>query len=284
MNVFQRSWHITKLTFSVIRKDKIMLLFPVLSGFFSILFILAMVVPSLVLPGIGETLEWSAFLILFLVYLGLALITVFFDVCVVYVAKKRFSGEPVGFSETISYAFSKFGLIFQWALVSAIVGLLLRLLDSLGRQKKGPLAVVARVVSSLLGMAWSIITIFVVPALVYDNKKPIPAIKHSASTLKKTWGESLIRYFGFGIMQFLIMFVGGLLFFILIVAGFALSPILGVILLLIAGIFFVLVFLTFHIAHDVFNTALYEYANFGKIPEGFDKETIENAFAKDSRV
>ena len=42
----------------------------------------------------------------------------------------------------------------------------------------------------------------------YMHLCPTEAIKKSIDTYKKTWGESLVRYFGLGLMQFLFMMLG----------------------------------------------------------------------------
>ena len=51
--VFSRSWHITKLSFRVIKQDKELLLFPILAGIFSIIFIFAMLFPTLIVGILG---------------------------------------------------------------------------------------------------------------------------------------------------------------------------------------------------------------------------------------
>lgn len=53
---FSRSWEITKLSFNVIKKDKELLLFPLLAGIFSIIFLVTMLFPSIItsfLKGTG---------------------------------------------------------------------------------------------------------------------------------------------------------------------------------------------------------------------------------------
>jgi hypothetical protein len=284
MNAFSRSWMITKLTFGVINKDREMIWFAVLSTIFSTLFTVAMIFPSVV-PALleegfsNETLEVYEYVLLFITYFGLAFIATFFNVCVVYTTKVRFEGGNATFDESLKFAFSRVGIIAQWSLISATVGLLLRLLHNLASRLGKIGELVANIVIGLLGMAWSIITIFVVPVLVYENVGPFEAIKKSAAVIKKTWGESLIKAIGLGLVQFLA--------FIVILAAcvgltYALGNFFGIVgalvgigvailLLLFAG-------LIFNVANTIFNTALYVYANNQIIAEGFDEDTIRGAF------
>jgi hypothetical protein len=284
MNAFQRSWMITKLTFGVIDKDRELLGFAFLSFIFSTIYTIAMIVPSIV-PTImdrgvsSESLEIYQYAILFLTYFGLAFIATFFNVCVVYTTKVRFEGGNATFGESIRFAFSRIGIIVQWSLISASVGLLLRILHNMASRLGKIGEIVANIVIGLLGMAWSILTIFVVPVLVYDNIGPIDAIKKSAAVIKKTWGESLIKTIGLGLVQLLVFFVviaftvalsyGLMMAFD--VWGLATGVCIGLLLMLLTG-------LIFTVANTIFNTALFVYANNHSVPDGFSEQVVKDAF------
>lgn len=278
---FSRSWKITQLSFDVIKKDKELLLFPLLGGIFSILFMVTMLFPTIVtsfMKGSGQSYGITEYLIFFITYLGLAFIATFFNVCVVYTTKIRFEGGNATFWESINFARSKITLILTWSIIVATVGLILRLIDNLAERAGESGRLVLNILTSILGMMWSIITIFVVPAMVYHNLKPIDAIKQSIKTLKTTWGESLIRYFGLGTIEFLFFLLGIIVTFILFFALAGLGPVGIIITIVIAVLYFLGVILVFNVANTIFNTALYVYADTGKIPEGFSQEIMQNAF------
>ena len=48
IDLFNRSWELTKLSLSVVRQDKEMLLFPLLASIFSFFYTVALFVPSLI--------------------------------------------------------------------------------------------------------------------------------------------------------------------------------------------------------------------------------------------
>lgn len=286
MNAFSRSWLITKLSFSVINKDRELLWFAVLSFLFSGLYLLAMIVPLFWFgsfeddPDGGQRkLELVEYAIIFVAYFGLAFVATFFNVCVVYTSKVRFEGGDATFGESFRFAMSRVGLIFQWSLVSASVGLLLRILENASRNLGRGGQIVSSIILSLVGMAWGIVTIFVVPGIVYDGLGPFDAIKKSVEVIKKTWGESLIRHFGLGLIQFLVLVA-----VILVSAGltYGLTMAFDTIGMLI-GIGFgvlaiLLTVLIFGVATSVFNTALYVYASQGTLASGFDQDTMRSAF------
>jgi hypothetical protein len=284
MNAFSRSWTIAKLTFGVINQDRELLWFALLSFVCSTIFSIAMIfptiVPALLEKGFSEeTFEVYQYVLLFITYFGLAFIATFFNVCVTYTAKIRFAGGNATFDESLKFAFSKIGLIVQWSLISASVGLLLRLLHNLASNLGKVGEVVANILISLLGMAWSIMTIFVVPVLVYEGVGPIDAIKKSAAVIKKTWGETLIKAFGLGLVQllvFVIIILASIGLTYLLASAFDLIGLLigigiGILLLLLSG-------LVFTVANTIFNTALYVYANNNTVAPGFNDEIVSGAF------
>jgi hypothetical protein len=284
MNAFSRSWLITKLTFSVINKDRELLWFALLSFVFSAIYTIAMIFPSVLAAFMEngfnqESLQVFEYVMIFLTYFGLAFIATFFNTCVVYTAKVRFEGGNATFDESLKFAFSRIGVIFQWSLVSASVGLLLRVLHQLASNLGKIGELVANILISLLGMAWSIMTIFVVPVMVYENVGPVDAIKKSAAVIKKTWGESIIKAIGLGLIQFfifLLIIIGSIALTVALTSYFEIIGLLtgigiGIALLLMAG-------LIFTVANTIFNTALYVYANNNMIASGFSEDVIKGAF------
>jgi Family of unknown function (DUF6159) len=284
MNAFSRSWAITKLSFDVINKDRELIWFALLSFIFSAMFGVAMifptVVPALMEKGFTEeTLEVYQYAILFVTYFGLAFIATFFNVCVVYTTKIRFEGGNATFGESIKFAFSRIGVIVQWSPLSASVGLLLRILHNLAARLGKGGQLIANIIISLMGMAWTIVTIFVVPVLVYEGLGPIDAVKKSARVIRETWGESLIRSIGLGLIQFLVFFliilVSGGLTYVLANAfegtGLLVGIGIGLALLLLTG-------LIFSVANAIFNTALYVFANNKIVPTGYREEVVKGAF------
>ncbi len=282
MGVFSRSWELTKMSFRVIKLDREMLLFPLLAGIFSLLFSATLLFPTILLEIIrssGDSVALSVvdYALIFVSYLGMAFIATFFNVCVVFTTKTRFEGGDATFMDSIKFAFSKIHLIFAWSLVSATVGLLLRALDQAAQRAGTVGRILLGILSTILGMTWSIVTIFVIPAMVYDDLGPMEAIKKSTATLRRTWGESLIRHFGLGLIQFLFMLLGVALAVLLFgtlggMGGTGLAIAIGL-----TVIYFLAVILIFTVANNVYNTALYAYAN-GSPPDDFDHATLEGAF------
>jgi hypothetical protein len=226
-----------------------------------------------------EGLQALEYALVFLTYFGLAFIATFFNVCVVYTAKVRFEGGDATFGQSLRFAFSRLGLILQWSLISATVGLVLRILHQLASNFGKIGQVVASLLIGLVGMAWSILTIFVVPVMVYEGLGPFDSIRKSTQVIKKTWGESLIRSIGLGLVQVLvivmIVLASGALTFLLATSFEGIGIVIGVSL---GAMLVLLTALVFAVATTVFNTALYVYANTQQVASGFNGEVLREAF------
>lgn len=283
---FSRSWEITKLTFSIMMKEKELFVFPILSALFSIIFIIAMIFPSILLVLFkGNSVVWGAQIVLiFIIYFVLAFIAVFFNVCVVYTAANTFNKKGAYFWSTIKFALSRIHVIILWSIVSATVGLILRIVEGMARNAKGLGRIFISIIAWLVGMAWSIATIFVIQSLVYKDLKPFAAIKDSVIALKKTWGELLIKAVGIGVVQSLFVGLGLLIMVPFIVIGIVSgSPILVLIGVVLFILYIIPVSLFFSVANQIFNTALYVYAQSKTVVGPYTKEMMINAFKQQQK-
>jgi cytochrome c biogenesis protein CcdA len=180
----------------------------------------------------------------------------------------------------VSFSLGRIHQVLAWATVSATVGLVFRMIDDAAERAGGVGQIVVGILRGILGMVWSAITMFVIPSMVYRGTGPIDAIKDSVRVLKKTWGESIVRSLGFGLVQFLFIFVGMLAFGSAIAGvvsmGAGSPAILAVVVL---GVMYILgVVFVFMLAHMIFNTALYAYASEGAMAPGYDDEMLRAAF------
>jgi len=290
MGRWERSWWITRSSFDVLMKDKEMLWFPILSGFFSLLFSAALLVPTFVLDLLkhtrvgGATLGPVQIVAVFATYFGLSFIATFFNVCVVYTTRVRLDGGDATFGESIAFAFSRLHLIVGWSLLSASVGILLQGIESMARRSGLIGKILLSIVRAMLAGAWSIMTVFVVPSMVYRGTGPMEAIRDSFDTLKRTWGESVIGYYGVGIASYVCALPG----ILLVVAGVALlaggtaaggtAPVAGVVALALGVLVLAAASLVFGVISTIYKTALYHFATTGQPPSGFEAASMSNAF------
>ena len=155
---------------------------------------------------------------------------------------------------------------------SAVIGVILNAIENSNKKA-------ATVVTSILGMAWSALTYFIVPTLVIEGVGPIQGVKRSISILKDTWGTALIGNFSMGWVALLLMLPAILIGAITIALGVTGDN--GIIIVTGIGIIVVwaLVVAIWSSAADVvFKAILYNYATGKSLPEFVDQRSLNNAF------
>lgn len=274
MGKFTRTWSLMSDCWQVLKQDKSLLVFPLISGFCCLLLLASFAVP-IYLTGAWTPPAHDAvpqrqvayYGTLFAFYVANYFIVVFFNAAIISCAALRMGGGNPTVGDGLRAAGSRLPAIAGWALVSATVGLILRIIED--RSDK-----VGQFIAGLLGMAWTVVSFLVVPVLVMENKGPIAALQDSTALLKKTWGEQLISNFSFGT----IFFVLALPAFALIVLGFFLgSPVALIACVALAVMYLIVLALIQSAMQAIFQTALFIYARDGRVPEGFRAEVLQNA-------
>jgi hypothetical protein len=272
MGRISRGWQLTKMSLGVIRKDKEILLFPVISGLVLIAIIATYFGFWFFSGGFTSdfnTLNWAFYLFWFVFYLISYFLVVFFNVAIVACAMKRLEGGDPTFSYGIGFAASRVKYIFEWAIVAATVGLIIRAIS----ERAG---FVGKIIMGFVGMAWSIATYFVVPIIAFENVGPIDAIKKSAGILKRSWGEALVSNLGMGLVFLGLGAIGLVPLLVAIVLGSVTAILVAVSTVFVYWLILVIIASA---AQTVLLTALFRYATTGKVSEDFPENALKNPWA-----
>jgi hypothetical protein len=268
-----RSWTLVKASAAVLRSDKELLLFPVISAVATLLVAASFAVPvfGLRLFEGGEIGPLGA-VVGFLFYLCQYFVIFFFNTALVGAALIRLEGGDPTVADGLRIARSKVGVILGYAAIAATVGLLLRAAS----ERAG---VFGRILIGLLGMAWTVGTFLVVPVLVTRDVGPIDAVKESMTLLKRTWGENVAGNVGiglaFGLLTGLVVVASIAMVFGAAALGGGKLALVAIILavMAIAGVAVVQAALS-----GVYAAAVYRYAVDGQAPQGFAGEQLQAAF------
>jgi uncharacterized protein DUF6159 len=271
MSRIANSIELAKTSWSVLKADKELLFLPVISAIASLVTIATFIAPLFASGAISaesEDIGAAAYVVLFVLYVALAFITVFFNAALVFAANERLEGGDPTVKSALAGARGSIGLIFQWALVSATVSIILRTLE----ERAGLLG---RLVIGFIGMAWAVVTYLVLPLLVLEGYSVKDALSESASMFKQTWGENLSAQIGFGILGFVASLPG----IALIVLGIFTGSGITIAIFVTLGIaWLALVAVVMSALAVVFQTALYRYARDGSAPGAFDTRSMNTAF------
>ena len=267
-----RSWELAKASASVLRSDKELLLFPVLSGLAAMIVAATFLVPAFAMKVFDGDAGVGSFVLGFLFYLCQYFVIFLFNAALVAAAMIRLEGGDPTVADGLRAARERIGPILGYAAIAATVGMLLQAMKNKENN------VVMRIVGSLLGVAWTLASFLVVPVLVMQNVGPIDAIKRSVELLKRTWGENAIGNVGiglvFGLVTALVVVVAAVLVFLAASVSGALAVTVAV--------FAVLALVTLGIIQSalagVYSAALYRYATVGEAPAGFSGTGLQTAF------
>jgi hypothetical protein len=268
-----RSIELFKTSWGILMADKKLLAFPFLSGMVSLIVLATFILPLILAEFVqavvpfGELFFYGA---LFAFYLVSYFVVIFFNTALISCVNARLQGREMSVGEGLSNALQHFTSILGWALLSATVGIVLHLL----RERGG---VIGQFASAIVGGAWGLVTFFVVPVLVLEDKGVFDAIRESASLIRKTWGETIIGS-GSIVLVFLII---GIVGFFGVIATLLLGSMMvfGIALALFIALVIILAVVAAAMK-GIFVTALYTYAKTGTVPSAFDRDSIQNAFVQ----
>jgi ABC-type multidrug transport system fused ATPase/permease subunit len=304
-----RGWALMKESWNVLRLDKELLMFPIFSSIACLLVMASFALPLIVSPtmreavlargrseqqalqepqnpddnfGVRNNEEPQRFkfspqqivpvIVGFAFYLATSFVIVFFNTALVCCALIRFAGGNPTLRDGLRAAMERLPQILGWALLTATVGTILKQIED-----RVPLA--GKIVVSLIGMAWAVVTFMVVPILAAEKLGPFAAVKRSSGLLRKTWGEALVGQVSLGAIRFVFMLP---VLLALLVAGFFWVATGLIWPLAIVGIvavpFFIVLAIAFSTLQQIFLAAVYQYAAQGTVPTGFSRDLIELAF------
>ena len=321
MGKFKSTWKLVRQSFTVLMQEKRLLFFPVVTSFFTVFIVLFFIAPILfqptgysylepghweavagsilegelprgessepatgtAAPSTQEDLEldtWFVFYLTVLYLVSMFLLT-FFNTAFFNEIINALNGRPVSIVGGLRFALTKLRSIAMWSLLAGVVGIVIQKLEQ-------HLGFVGRWIMGLIGVVWSVASVFAVPVLIREEESanPFEVLKKSALLIKRRWGEGLIGYVGIRTAGAAIAVGLVALFAILLVilglavgtyAPSALVPFL-VILLVTWLVSMILVAYFENIINKVFQCALYVYAAEGVIPGPFDQALLDTAW------
>lgn len=268
------SFALVKASANVLRLDKELMVFPLMSGIATILVAASFIAPIFMVGpeifGDGENPSYVAYVFGFLFYMVQYSVIFFFNAALVGAALIRLDGGDPTVSDGLAIASKRMGAILGYAVIAATVGMVLRFIA----ERAGFLG---RIITGFIGLAWTLTTYLTVPILVTKDIGPMDAVKESIAIFKRTWGEQVIGNFGMGwavtLMTISWTAVCCVLLFLLAPGGaFVVIPLVGVMIL---GYVFLALFAS--ALNGIYTAALYRYAITGDTGY-FDADIMGNAF------
>ncbi|HMC84860.1 MAG TPA: DUF6159 family protein [Chitinophagaceae bacterium] len=272
MNLFSRlsnGWTIAMNSFKVLRENRQLIIFPVLSGI-SLILIMASFFTALLgfsgwqLDNISEPGRIASYAILFAYYIVNYFVVVFFNMALIHCTHLYFKGEEASVRKGIAFSMSRIGVIFTWAIIAGSVGAILKIIQ----ENVGSLG---KIITGIIGIVWGVATFFVVPVIAYENMGPIAAFKRSAGMMKEKWGQSIGAGFSFGLIQLLGIAVVLILGFTI---GALVHPVAGI---AVGVLCFLLLQTIISAAQTIFVSSIYHNIT-GDPVENYNQQFVDNLF------
>jgi Family of unknown function (DUF6159) len=268
---FSRSWGLVKASAAVLRSDKELMAFPVISGLATLVVLATFLLPLVALRMFENGFSVLGAAWVFLFYFCQYSVIIFCNCALVGAAMIRLDGGDPTLADGFNAAKARLPAILGYAAIAATVGLVLK-------RMKDDDNLLMRIIGSGLGAAWTLATFLVVPVLVSQDVGPIDALKRSVNLLKRTWGENAIGNVGigmaFGAITLGVILIGVLLAYLAAQVSVALAiaiAVVFVIAVLLLGVYQTAL-------SGIYSAALYRYATAGEAPPAFQGLQLERAF------
>jgi hypothetical protein len=287
---WKQSKAVTSQAWGVIKANPYMLMFPAAAAVLAILAVL-------IIGGAGvAALGWSSLeqdaasgelsttsTVVGIVILAVAaytatLITVIFMGGLIKCADEELQGRDSSFGAGLSASFSRLPALLGWAGIETAVGWLISAVQGNGTNDNVLVTILRALVASLMAVAWSIITFFVLPLIILRGKGPLQAIKESVRLIRATWGMQVAGGVRIGAIIALIAVLPAILVaavgVFIAVAG---TPAVGVPLSALGIIVVILAQVLISAMKAIFSVALLHYVEQGAAIGPFDTAQLQSA-------
>ena len=244
----------------VLRAYPNLLVLPLLGGIAGVAFV-ATLFGALYAGGVYDSGGATLYVALFLMYVVETFVASFFAAALIAATRTVFRGGTPTVGDAMRQAWEHKWPLLAWSVIAAIIGVIIQAIESQDN-------IVAEVLAGLFSVAWSVMTYFVVPVIVFEDTSVSGMFKESARTFKDTWGESIGVMGAINLVTFLLVVAGALLG---VVAFLVVPSGAGVAAAIVVGLSGIVVGLLIGKSlTGIAKTALYVYATEQTAPQFFE--------------
>lgn len=271
MSQFKRGFVLAGHSWRTLRSHRSLLSFPILGAALAVVVVGPPAVLGAYLADRGDTVP-GAVLGAVAIYL-ICFVSAYVGVGLAAAADAALRGEEVSLGRGMAVANKRLGAITGWALINALLSIVLRALET-----RSELAAIA---AAIVGGAWSVISLLAIPAIALEGAGPVDAIKRSATLFKEHWGGRIVGMAAIGFAVFLFVLLPAIALVVVGVLVLSDGGSAGIgggaVLLALGAVLFAIGLLISGALRQVFAVALYRFTTTGEAVGGFDAEDLRNA-------
>lgn len=276
MSRIKNGWRLAKQSWAVLRADRSLALFPVISFLSAAIAFALLIAPGVALALIADRV-WAAAPFALVAAYAATFAAIYFNVALAGAAAKSLEGTDTTLEDGMAVARERRGQVARWAGVQLAVGLLINAIQA-ALSEGGVGQVVTSIITGLLGAAWSIATFFVIPVLAFEGLGPKDSFKRSVALIRERWGEGVVGTASIGLAVFFVVVIPAGVLIAIGIASLSATPALGVTALAMAGLIVVAAMIVSSALNVIFRVALYDFATEGGGATGFEQGDLAAAF------
>ncbi len=271
-----RSWRLTKASWQVVRKDRVILLLAILStlvGAVGVAVIFGVAgLGSSSAHGHRHLVDGRVAIVALILAYPLMFVSTFFNTAIAAAAAAGLQGRRLSLGQALAVPASRVGQLAVWALFATIFGVVL---EQLARRLPLAGAIVAR----LVGLAWSIASLFAIPILALEGGSASHALKRSTALVKQRWGEGISGNVIVSAWTIVLM-IPLLVVFVIGIAATRHAPAGRIAVFALAVAVFVALVALSGVVRQIFAVALYRYAAENDTSGPFHEQDLRAPFTK----
>lgn len=271
-----RSWRLTKASWQVVREDRVILLLALLSTLLgavgvAVIFGFAGFASSSS-HGHRHLVDGRVAIVALILAYPLMFLSTFFNTAIAAAAAAGLEGRRLSLGQALAVPASRVGQLAVWALLATIFGVVL---EQLARRLPLAGAIVAR----LVGLAWSIASLFAIPILALEGGTAPHALKRSTTLVKQRWGEGISGNVIVSAWTLLVM-IPLLVVFVVGIAATRHAPAGRIAVFALCAAAFVALVALSGVVRQIFAVALYRYAVANDTSGPFQEQDLRAPFTK----
>lgn len=271
MRGFRGGLALARVSWRTLRSHRALVGFPILGAALALVIVAPPALAAAYLVDRGDTVP-GALLGAVAIYL-ICFVTAFVGVGLAAAADAALRGEPASLGQGLGVARHRLRAIAGWALITALLSIVLRALES-----RSELAAIA---AALIGGAWTVISLLVLPAIAIEDIGPIEAMKRSTVMFKDHWGGRVTGMAAIGGGVFLLVMLPALALVVIGVMVLSDAGSAGIgggaALLALGAVLFATGAVLSNALRQIFAVALYRFTTTGEALGGFEAAQLENA-------
>jgi uncharacterized protein DUF6159 len=271
MSQFKRGLALAGQSWRILRSHRSLVSFPILGAAMALVLVGPPAVAGAYLADRGDTVP-GALLGAVAIYL-ICFVSAYVGVGLAAAADAALRGEQVSLGTGMAVANRRLGAISGWALINALLSIVLRALETRSE--------LASIAAALVGGAWSVVSLLAIPAIALEGVGPIDAIKRSGSLFKQHWGGRITGMAAIGIGVFLLVILPAIA--LMVVGVLILSDAgsegvgAGAVLLALGAVLFAAGIVISGALRQIFAVALYRFTTTGEAVGGFEAADLQRA-------